>query len=195
MHSINKQKIKKVNNIKQDRFLLITKSKESVFHVSDLARIWGVSNRQTLLISLKRYVDSGLMYRLYRGFYSTKLLSKLDPWLLGARAINSYCYLSGETILAKHGVIFQQVYYFTFISDKSKRFKIGDNNYYCRQLKKEFLYNDIGIDKEEKLNLATLERAVADILYFNPKYYFDNPNKINWAKVRKIQSTVYNIKQ
>lgn len=192
MYSINKQKIKKGADIKQDRFLLITKLKDSVFHVSDLAKIWGINNCYTLL---KRYIDSGLIYRLHRGLYSIKPLSELDPWLLGAQAINSHCYLSGETILAKHGVIFQQVYYFTFISDKSKRFKIGDNNYYCRQLKKEFLYNDIGINKKGKFNLATLERAVADILYFNPRYYFDNRNKINWAKVRKIQATVYNIKQ
>lgn len=195
MYSIKKQKIKKITNIKRDRFLLIVKLKDSVFHVSDLARIWGIDNSQTLSAILRRYADSGLIYRLYRGFYSIKPLSELDPWLLGARVINSHCYLSGETILAKHGIIFQQVYYFTFISDKNRRFKIGDNNYYCRQLKKEFLYNDIGIDKKGKFNLATLERAVADILYFNPRYYFDNPNKINWTKVRKIQATVYNIKQ
>jgi predicted transcriptional regulator of viral defense system len=191
MYIINKQKIKKIANIKQNRFLSIAKLKSSVFHVSDLARIWRVNNRQTLLVSLKRYVDSGLIYRLYRGLYSIKPVSELNPLILGAKAINNYCYLSGETILSKYGVIFQQIHYFTFVSDKSKRFKIGNNNYYCRQLKKEFLYNDIGVDKTGKFNLATLERAVADILYFNPKYHFDNPDKINWSKVKKIQASVY----
>ncbi len=192
MYSINNYKNIKLANIKQNRFLSIAKLGVSVFHVDDLARIWGVNNRNTLLTSLKRYVESGLLHRLYRGLYSIKPLAELEPFLLGAQVINDYCYLSGETILAKQGIIFQQVGYFTFIGKKTKRFKIGDYKYYCRQLKDGFLYNDVGIDKTGKFNLATLERAVADILYFNPKYHFDNPDAINWKEVRRIQVAVYN---
>jgi len=192
MYSINNEKKIKLTNIKQNRFLTITKLGVSVFHVDDLARIWGISNRNTLLTTLKRYVESGLLYRLYRGLYSIKPLSELDPYLLGAQAINDYCYLSGETVLVKQGIIFQQVGYFTFIGARTKRLKIGDYKYYCRQLKDEFLYNDIGIDKTGKFNLAKPERAVADILYFNPKYHFDNPSAINWVEVKRIQTIVYN---
>ncbi|HKK53962.1 MAG TPA: type IV toxin-antitoxin system AbiEi family antitoxin domain-containing protein [Patescibacteria group bacterium] len=192
MYSINNEKKIKLTNIKQNRFLTITKLGVSVFHVDDLARIWGISNRNTLLTTLKRYVESGLLYRLYRGLYSIKPLSELDPYLLGAQAINDYCYLSGETVLVKQGIIFQQVGYFTFIGARTKRLKIGDYKYYCRQLKDEFLYNDIGIDKTGKFNLAKPERAVADILYFNPKYHFDNPSVINWKEVKRIQTIVYN---
>ncbi len=192
MYSINNYKNIKLANIKQNRFLSIAKLDISVFHIDDLARIWGVNNRNTLLTSLKRYVESGLIYRLYRGLYSIKPVTELDPFLLGAQAISDYCYLSGETILVKHGIIFQQIDYFTFVGKKTKRFKIGSYKYYCRQLKYEFLYNDIGIDKKGKFNLATLERAVADILYFNPKYHFDNPSGIDWKEVSKIQAAVYN---
>lgn len=192
MYSINKHKSKKIANIKQNRFLSIAKLAIPVFSIDDLDRIWNINNRNTLLTSLKRYVKSGLIYRIYRGLYSIKPVIELDPLLLGAKAINNYCYLSGETILAKHGIIFQQVNYFTFIGKKTKRFTIGNYKYYCRQLKDEFLYNDIGIDKTEKFNLATLERTIADILYFNPNYHFDNPDAINWIKVNKIQKSVYN---
>lgn len=182
----------KLTNIKQNRFLSLAKLAMPVFHLDDLARIWGISNRNTLLTSLKRYVESGLIHRIYRGLYSIKPLTELDPLLLGAQAINSYCYLSGETILVKQGIIFQQLGYYTFIGNKNKRFKIGDYTYYCRQLKDKLLYNDIGIDKTGKYNIATTERAVADILYFNPKYHFDNQNAINWAEVKRIQAAVYN---
>jgi predicted transcriptional regulator of viral defense system len=192
MYIINKQKNTKLANIKQNRFLSIAKLGTSVFHVDDLARIWGINNRNTLRTSLKRYVESGLMYRLYRGLYSIKPVSELDPLLLGAQVINDYCYLSAETILVKQGIIFQQLGYYTFIGKKTKRIKIGDYKYYCRQLKDEFLYNDIGVDKTGKYNIATLERAVADILYFNPKYHFDNPDAINFKEVKRIQSAVYN---
>ncbi len=182
----------KLANIKQNRFLSIARLGLQVFHIDDLARIWGINNRNTLSTSLKRYVEKGLIYRLYRGLYSIKPVVELDPLPLGAQALNSYCYLSGETILAKHGVIFQQLDCFTFMGEKTKRFKIGHYKYCCRQLKDGFLYNDIGIDKTGKLNLATLERAVADILYFNPTYHFDNPNAINWAEVNRIRAAVYN---
>lgn len=192
MYSINNHKNSKLANIKQNRFLSIAKLSVPVFQTDDLARIWGINNRNTLLTSLKRYVKSGLIYRLYRGLYSIKPVAELDPFLLGAQAINNYCYLSGETILAKQGIIFQQLAYFTFVGGKTKRFKIGNYQYYCRQLKDEFLYNDIGIDKTGKFNLATPERAVADILYFNPRYHFDNPGAINWPEVNRIRAAVYN---
>lgn len=192
MYSINKQKNTKLANIKQNRFLSIAKIDTPIFQVDDLARIWGVNNRNTLLTSLKRYVKDALIYRLHRGLYSIKPASELDPLLLGSKALTGYCYLSGETILAKHGIIFQQVEYFTFMGEKSRRFKIGDYKYYCRQIKDKFLYNDTGVDKTGKFNIATLERAVADILYFNPKYHFDNTGVINWKKVKRIQKTVYN---
>jgi len=192
MYSINKQKNTKLDNVKQNRFLSIAKLNTPIFRIDDLARIWAINNRNTLSTSLKRYVSSALIYRLYKGLYSIKPVSELDPFLLGAKALNSYCYLSGETILLKHGIIFQQVEYFTFVGERNKRFKIGDYKYYCRQLKDCFLYNDIGIIKTGKVNIATLERAVADVLYFNSKYYFDNPTAINWAMVKKIQKFVYN---
>jgi predicted transcriptional regulator of viral defense system len=192
MYTINKHKNIKLANIKQNRFLSIAKLETLIFHIDDLARIWDMKSRHNLIIALKRYVDSGLIYRLYRGLYSIKPVVELDPLLLGAQAISSYCYLSGETILAKYGIIFQQVNYFTFIGPKTKRFEVGNYKYYCHQLKDGFLYNDTGIDKTGKYNIASLERAVADILYFNPNYHFDNPSAINWPEVKKIQAAVYN---
>ena len=179
-------------NIKQNRFLSIAKLRESVFHVGDLAKIWNINNRHNLHITLKRYVDAGLLQRLYRGLYSLKKAEELDPLVLGAKAVNGYCYLSGETILAKHGAIFQQVGYFTFVGQKTKRFKIAGYKYYCRQLKDDFLYNDNGVDKDGEINIASLERAAADILYFNSRYHFDNPGAIDWKKMEKIRRAVYN---
>jgi len=182
----------KISNIKQNRFLLLANLGESIFHVGDLSRIWNIKNRQNLSTTLNRYVNSGLMYRLYRGLYALKKVENLDPLLLGAKAINSYCYLGGETILLKHGAIFQQVNYFTFVGQRTKRFEIVSYKYYCRQLKDKFLFNDTGIDKTGKFNEASLERAVADILYVNPHYHFDNPKIINQVKLKNILQTVYN---
>ena len=194
MYSINKQELAKSANIKQNRFLEIAKIGENIFHTDDLAKIWKIENKNTLNMTLKRYVDSGLLYRVYRGLYSLSEPISFDPLLLGARAINNYCYLSGETVLAQQGIIFQKINYFTFVGTQSKRWKIFNYQYYCRQLKDDFLYNDLGVDKTGKFNIATTERAVADILYFNPDYHFDNQTEINWKKVKEIQKKVYNNK-
>lgn len=191
MYSIKKQQIDKKANIKQNRFTEIIKLGGLIFHTNDLSRIWKISDRNTLLVTLKRYVDNGLLYRIYKGLYSLKPVLDLDPLLVGVAAINKYTYLSCETILAKHGVIFQGLNYFTFVSEQSKRLTIEPYNYYYRQLKKDFLYNDFGVNKNNILNEASLERAVADVLYFNPNYYFDNPSVINWKKVKEIQKIVY----
>ncbi len=40
------------------------------------------------------------------------------------------------------------------------------------------------------VNYATVERAVADLLYFNPKYYFDGNSRIDWKKVKEIQGII-----
>ncbi len=182
-----------MTNIKQNRFLEIAKTNEQIFHINDLARIWQISNNQTLSITLNRYVKAGLLYRIHRGLYSLNKVDELDPIYLGVKVVNNYCYLSTETILAKHGLIFQNVNYYTFVGLKSKRFKIGNNHYYCRQFKKDYLFNDTGVIKKGQLfNQASLERAVADILYFNPHYHFDNLSNVNKNKFKNIQLNVYN---
>jgi len=133
------------------------------------------------------------MYRVYRGLYSLKKVDELDPITLGFKAINDYAYLSCETILAKHGLIFQQINYITFVSRKNKRFKISNNNYYCRQLKEEALFNDTGVIKRgQPFNEASLERALADILYFNPRYHIDNSSAVNKIELKRIKRNVYN---
>jgi len=59
-----------------------------------------------------------------------------------------------------------------------------------RQMADKYLFNSAGIIKNGECFEAALERAVADILYFSPKFYFDSPNLINWSMVKKIQKEV-----
>lgn len=180
-----------MTNIKQNRFLNILRLGGLIFRVSDLAKIWQIENRSSLLVTLKRYVDQGLIYRLHRGLYSLKKIEELNPVLLGSKVFNDYCYLSGETVLSRCGVIFQKINYLTFIGGSSKRINLGPYSYYFRKLKKDYLYNDFGVNKNNEISEASLERAVADILYFNPNYHFDNLEVINWDRVREIQKIVY----
>lgn len=42
----------------------------------------------------------------------------------------------------------------------------------------------------DEVAVARLERAVADMMYFNPHYHFDNRKIINWKKVKEIQKAI-----
>ena len=71
-----------------------------------------------------------------------------------------------------------------------KKFSVVNHSYLVRRLKDTYLYNDRGIDIINGVMMAGVERAVADLLYFNPEFYFDNEKKIDWKKVKQIQKEV-----
>lgn len=180
-------------NITQDRFAKLARLGEQVFHTQDLANLWGISNKNTLYTTLKRYVKAGLIFRVYKGLYAINSVDKIDPLLLGVKALHKFAYISTETVLSNAGIILQDIQYITIISSESKKFSIGGVNYRSRQLDDKFLFQTNGISIKDGVNVATIERAVADLLYFQPNFYFDNPNQIDWNKVKKIQKEIYDI--
>ncbi len=162
-----------------------------LFHTKDLELIWGVENKNTLYKTVERFVKKGLLYRIYKGFYSLKPPDEIDPYLLGLKALRTFGYVSCETVLFDHGIIFQSPKKITLVSDRSASFKIEGLEYYVRKMKEEFLFNPAGVEeKRTGVFIASLERAVADMLYFNPKAYFDNPEAINWKKVKSLQKKI-----
>ena len=54
----------------------------------------------------------------------------------------------------------------------------------------KYLYNNTGIYMKDNQRIALTERAVADMLYFNPKYHFDRKDVINWEKVKEIKKEI-----
>jgi len=180
----------KIRIRQEDRFAKIARLGESVFHVQDLASLWQIKNPSTLYMLLNRYAKKGLLFRIYKGFYSIKPIEQIDPVKLGIKALHSFAYVSNETVLARAGIIQQNIYGITFVSSQSKKFSIGDNCYYSRKLKDQYLYQSAGIINENGIKTATIERAVADLLYFNSKVYFDAARLIDWKKVKQIQKEI-----
>ena len=172
-------------NISARRFALLNQRKEQLFHINDLAVLWGISNLNTLRILLKRYTDAGIFYRVYRGFYSTVPLSALDPILLGAKAIHGPCYLSTESVLFEAGYLAQVPQSITFVGEKNHHFSIGSNHYKCRQLSPQYLYNGAGVEEKNGFLAAGPERALCDLLYFNPKAHLDK--ETSWSTVKVLQ--------
>jgi hypothetical protein len=172
------------------RFSQIAKLGILLFHTSDLANLWQIKDPNNLHTTLKRYVQKGLLVRIYRGLYSLKPVEQLNPALIGLKALHKYAYVSAETVLSQNGIIQQKIDQLTLVSSISKKFSIEPFDFYSRQLADKFLYNEIGITVENGIKKASIERAVADLLYFNPSAYFDAENLIDWRKVKTIQKAV-----
>ncbi|OGI34273.1 MAG: hypothetical protein A2259_04395 [Candidatus Moranbacteria bacterium RIFOXYA2_FULL_43_15] len=170
------------------RFAQLAAMGEVVFHGSDLAALWQITNKNTLYTTLKRYTQQNLLYRLWQGMYALKPATQIDPLFLGIKAMHTYAYISTETVLFNSGIITQRPSAITLISLTSRRFVLAGTEYSCRKLADEYLYQSEGIIEKNGVREASPERAVADLLYYNPHSYFDAP--INWKEVRRIQKTV-----
>ncbi len=168
----------------------LLKLKEKLFHTNDLALLWKITNKNTLYTTIKRYVQKGILIPVHKGFYSTIPIDQTDPFKLAIGYLHKFAYISCETVLIREGIIFQKENYLTLISSVSEKFIISNHSYLVRQLKDNYLYNDRGINNINDVMVASIDRAVADILYFNSRFYFDNKKKINWKKVKEIQKEV-----
>lgn len=168
----------------------LLKQERNLFHLTDLRLLWGINNPGTLRRTVSRYVKKGTLIPVYRGFYSILPIEKIDVFDLGASAFHNFCYVSTETVLAQAGIIFQKIYAHTFCSSKTKTIQIGENIYKSRRLKDGYLYNPAGIIDKPNYKIASIERAIADMLYFSPRYHFDAQNLIDWEKVKDIQKEV-----
>lgn len=180
-------------NKHSDKINALLKQNYPLFYTQDLRKLWGISKPATLNTTISRYVKSGVLIPIYRGLYSTKPINQIDPILIGAVALHNYSYLSTEYVLAKNGIIFQLVNSYTYCSAKNRMIEVANNIFKSRQMKDIYLYNPYGVEDVNGYKVATTERAIADMLYYNPKYYFDSYSTINWEKVKKIQKEVYYI--
>jgi len=174
-------------NISQSRFAEIARLRERVFHARDLANLWRITNKNTLHTTLSRYTRAGLLIRIYKGLYSLVSPEKINPYLLGVKALHSFAYVSTESVLFDAGIIFQKIHYITLVSAVSKKFTVHHHHFRSRQLADRFLYLKNDIYEKEGVLMATVERAIADLLYFQPHFHFDNSHAIHWKSVNKLQ--------
>ena len=177
-----------MNNIyfsKNNKIKQIATSNEVIFRDTDLAVIWGITNKNTLYTTIKRYARQGLLERIRHGVYSIKDPKTLSPDAIGAKILHGY-----ETVLERAGILKQKIRNITFVSSSSKKILLGTHSFSSRQMKDDFLYNSIGIYINDGVNYASTERAVADLLYFNPRYHLDGGMNVDWGRVKEIRRII-----
>lgn len=178
-------------DITHKRFATLAKMGERVFHTADLENIWGITDVNTLHTTLSRYVRAGLLWRIYRGLYTLDDPAKIDPLVLGVKALHRPCYVTNETVLAGEGIITQRLDAITLVSDMSSQFVVAGRRYRSRQLADELLYNDAGIvERADGVRVASIERAIVDMLYFAPTYHFDTLSGADLSRVHAINAAM-----
>lgn len=168
----------------------LLKQDRKLYHTNDLAILWHIANKNTLHVTISRYVASGVLHPIYKGLYATVPVGSLDPVTLGRAIIHRFTYMTTETVLARTGVISQATYDYTFAAEISKRIQVGPWSFRYRQLKDKFLYNPAGIVKDNDNFIASIERAAADMLYFNPKANFDVPQLVDHERLKALQAEI-----
>jgi hypothetical protein len=131
-----------------------------------------------------------VLFPIYKGLYSTVPIDFLDPLVLGRAIIHRYTYLTTESVLAKAGIISQAVYDYTFVAEISARAQVGKWSFRYRQLNKKYLFHPSGIEKQNDNFIATIDRAAADMLYFNPKAHFDMPELLDFERIKTIKAEI-----
>lgn len=169
---------------------VLLKQPRQLFHTGDLALLWQIENRNTLYTAIKRYLKQGILFQVHKGYYSTVPMWQINPVELGMGALHRYAYHTAESALAHYGVIPQLSPVITLASNVSRRLQLGEHEYVVRKMAEKYLFSPIGILEVNQIKTASLERAVADLLYFNPRYHLDGKSLIDWDKVVAVQQEI-----
>ena len=175
----------------QNKNAALLQSKQTLFHTRDLAALWNIDNPNTLYTTISRFIRNQTLFPVQKGLYSTLPVEKANPIELGIFLLHRFAYVSTETVLARTGIIHQAVYRYTFVSNIAKSFSYLSHAYVTRKMAEKYLHNPAGIAlNDHNVFVAGSERAIADLLYFQPRYHFDASDAVDWKKIHEIQKEV-----
>lgn len=178
-----------LNNITKLEKLALSGKK--AFTTEDLAVIWQIPQRRRLIEMIKYYLREKKLVSVYKGVYTygedyipLDIAQKLVPM----------SYISLYTTSQMHGLTFQ--YYKTIyaVSLKSKKYKIGSQEYIYHKVKESVFYNSLGLIQNGRYLTADKERTITDCLYVFPGFAFDNLQNIDTEKLLTL-SKIYNNKR
>ncbi len=124
--------------------------------------------------NLGRWTKKGYLIKLRNGYYTFKEhISKQNIHLYLANRIYRPSYISLHTALAFHGLIPEAVTQTTSVSTlKTARFSNTTGIYSYKNIKTTlyFGFEQLPYLKERSISMATLEKALIDLLYLYPFY-------------------------
>jgi len=173
-----------------DKIEQLFASNKKVFTIADLRIIWHEKEADRLKSQVKYYIDRGKLTRIKRGIYS--LSDDYTPFELAGKLIVP-SYISLETALLKHALIFQYTSAITSMALYTRTLSVNQREFEYHKLNQQILYNRTGIVREDNHEIASPERAVGDWMYLGRSPGFDNLRPLNKEKLKRIAS-IYEVK-
>lgn len=160
--------------------------KKDYYSISDLTKILDL-NRDSLYVTLNRWVKGGWLVRIRQGKYQLK--NQIIDGKVIANQEYSPSYLSFESVLAEYGVLNQIPYTLTFATtNMPKKMQISEKNVEFRKLNNKYFF---GYQLVDGLYIAYGEKALVDSLYLmslgRDKLDFDELNLNKLSKIRFLK--------
>lgn len=167
------------------------RSGKTVFSIQEIRLLTrGLYPAAVLPNRLSRLVRGGDILRLRQGVYALPLYDPLEF----ACKIQVPSYISMETVLRKHGVIFQYDNTITLASYQPKViYNPSGEVFLFRKLASSILINRKGKVVTPHYTIATVERAFLDLCYVDKWRTYENIDPLNIEKVLELLP-IYNNK-
>lgn len=160
----------------------IYQSNQTIFTTQEISQLFPSDSPFQLNNALHYAVKKGKLLHLRRGIYAKKDYDNRE--LAAALYIPSY--ISLETVLRDHGIIFQTSSTIQSVSYLSRSIKVVNTPYEFRKLKDQILTNPQGLISHGRYTIASAERALLDSIAIFSDYHFDNLTPINWDLVDQL---------
>lgn len=162
--------------------LTLYTSPDTVFTRSSLAQLYPQVTQKQLTNALAYAIKTGKLLKLRRGVYAK---STYSPRELAVK-LYTPSYLSLETVLRDHGVIFQTTNTIQCVSYLTRSLIVDGHPLEYRKVKDCILTNQDGLIFSGGITIARLERAFLDALFVFHNYHFDNLRPIHWDLVHAL---------
>lgn len=166
-------------------------SGKKVFTTQDLAVIWQIPERRRLIELIKYYLSKKRLVSIYKGVYAYG--EGYTPFDI-AQKLMPLSYISLYTTTRMHGLTFQYYSAIFSVSLKSKKYKIGEQDFIYHKVKESVFYNNLGLIQNGRYTIANKERTITDCLYVFPDFAFDNLTNVDTEKLFTL-SKIYNNKR
>ena len=168
--------------------LATKKGNQTVFSFSDIAMITGKEANGNLVSAISYSVKKGDLIRLAKGLYA--LSDDYSRVELGNK-LRAPSYVSLYTVLQEKGVVFQPYKAIFLVSFRSETRVVRGQKYIYRKIRDEILLNPLGVEMNEVVAKASLERAILDKIYLDGTEHLDNLRGVDWDKMSKLNEQVY----
>ena len=163
-------------------------SSQHVFTTQDLAILWGMANQKQLWSTIRHYLRTNKLKRLYKGIYAPGNFTAFEL----AQKLVTPSYLSFYTAIAVHGIVSQLYETIHAMALVSKTISAQSQQFSYHRLRESVFYDPLGIIDEHNYRIAGPERAVCDSLYLVPPLAFDRLHTLNIDLLESVASRYHN---